>query len=77
MAQTKADCGRKSDTQAIVYTNLAVLPEIPPSICPAHILSGPQDCTTLIGGKIILEAFFAGHPDPTVKWMRAVSCNFN
>ncbi|XP_059620294.1 muscle M-line assembly protein unc-89-like, partial [Phlebotomus argentipes] len=71
VAETRADCDGRHDTQAIVYTSLAVLPEVPPSQCPAHILSGPQDCTTLIGGRIVLEAFFAGHPDPAVKWMRA------
>uniref|UniRef100_A0A1B0CWT0 Muscle M-line assembly protein unc-89 n=1 Tax=Lutzomyia longipalpis TaxID=7200 RepID=A0A1B0CWT0_LUTLO len=71
VAQTRADCGRKQDCVAIAYTTIAVLPEVPPSPCPAHILGGPQDCTALIGDRIVLEALFAGHPDPIVKWMRA------
>ncbi|GAB0100344.1 muscle M-line assembly protein unc-89 [Sergentomyia squamirostris] len=71
LAETKAVSCRSQYTEAVAFTSLAVLPELPASGCPAHITSGPQDCTTLIGDTVVLEVGFSGHPTPTVKWMRA------
>jgi hypothetical protein len=33
----------------------------------------PEDCTTLVGEIVVLEAYIEGQPEPTVKWLRAVS----
>ena len=43
------------------------------NICPAYIICGPQDCTALIGGQVMLEVIYGGHPEPLVKWLKAVS----
>lgn len=43
------------------------------NICPAYIICGPQDCTALIGGQVVLEVIYGGHPEPTIKWLKAVS----
>lgn len=75
--------------QKVVHTDLIVLPEptversdfeedddlCPDAYnnCPAYIIYGPQDCTALIGGTVILEVIHGGFPEPTIKWMRAVS----
>lgn len=40
---------------------------------PAYIIYGPNDGTALIGGTVILEVIYGGKPEPTIKWMRAVS----
>lgn len=45
----------------------------PDNICPAYIICGPQDCTALIGGQVVLEVVYGGHPEPTIKWLKAVS----
>lgn len=41
--------------------------------CPAYIICGLQDCTALIGGKVVLEVIYGGHPEPVIKWLKAVS----
>lgn len=43
------------------------------NICPAYIICGPQDCTALIGGQVVLEVIYGGHPEPAIKWLKAVS----
>jgi molybdopterin converting factor small subunit len=40
---------------------------------PALVLRPPDDVITLRGSTIVLEVAYQGHPDPNVKWMRAVS----
>lgn len=42
---------------------------------PAYLIRGPDDCTALIGGTVCLTVTFGGYPKPSVKWLRAVSCN--
>ena len=41
---------------------------------PAAILRGPLDTAALVGDRVLLKAMYMGHPEPTVKWTRAVSC---
>lgn len=46
--------------------------------CPAYIICGLQDCTALIGGQVVLEVIYGGHPEPVIKWLKAVSyCDGN
>lgn len=45
----------------------------PDNICPAYIICGPQDCTALCGGQVVLEVIYGGQPEPVVKWLKAVS----
>lgn len=45
----------------------------PDNICPSYIICGPQDCTALIGGQVVLEVVYGGHPEPVIKWLKAVS----
>ena len=40
---------------------------------PALVLSPPEDVVAMRGANIVLETRYQGHPEPTVKWMRAVS----
>lgn len=40
---------------------------------PAVLISGPQDTTALVGDRVLLKATYMGHPEPSVKWTRAVS----
>lgn len=40
---------------------------------PALVLRPPDDVITLQGSTAVLEAVYQGHPEPSVKWMRAVS----
>lgn len=40
---------------------------------PAMLLRGPQDTTALVGDRVLLKATYMGHPEPSVKWSRAVS----
>lgn len=39
---------------------------------PAVLLSGPQDAAALVGDRVLLKATYMGHPEPRVKWSRAV-----
>jgi len=69
------------------YTTLAVLPvAVPERIValenylteekpdvPAYIIRGPDDCSVLIGGTVTLDVLFSGFPEPSVKWLKAVS----
>jgi hypothetical protein len=41
--------------------------------CTPYFVQKPEDCTTLVGEIVVLEAYIEGHPEPTVKWLRAVS----
>lgn len=43
------------------------------NICPAYIICGLQDCTALIGDQVVLEVIYGGNPEPTIKWLKAVS----
>lgn len=43
------------------------------NMCPAYIICGPQDCTALIGGQVVLEVIYGGQPEPVIKWLKAVS----
>ncbi|XP_031789478.1 titin homolog isoform X2 [Nasonia vitripennis] len=38
---------------------------------PALVLRPPDDVITLQGSTVLLEAEYQGHPEPSVKWMRA------
>lgn len=59
-----------------INDDFASLDNEPDNVCPAYILCGPEDCTALIGGQVVLEVIYGGHPDPVVKWLKAVSyCN--
>lgn len=40
---------------------------------PALLLRGPQDTSALSGDRVLLKATYIGHPEPTVRWNRAVS----
>ena len=40
---------------------------------PALVLRQPNDVITLRGSKVVLEVAYQGHPEPSVKWERAVS----
>lgn len=40
---------------------------------PAMLLRKPQDTTALVGDRVLLKATYIGHPEPTVRWTRAVS----
>lgn len=70
--------------EATAFTDLVVLPTSSPTVSletnpseqpeiPAYIIRGPEDCSVLIGGTVILEAIFGGYSQPIVKWYRAVS----
>lgn len=39
----------------------------------AYITRRPEDLTVLVGASIQLDVEYVGAPDPTVRWMRAVS----
>lgn len=39
----------------------------------AYITKRPDDRTVLVGDSIQLDVEYYGHPEPSVKWMRAVS----
>lgn len=43
---------------------------------PSMIVRGPQDTTALVGDRVLLKATYIGHPEPTVRWTRAVSYFF-
>lgn len=43
------------------------------STLPATILWGPCDTTVLRGARVVLETSYAGNPEPSVQWLRAVS----
>lgn len=36
-----------------------------------RLLRGPSDGIALAGSTVMLEAFYIGHPEPEVKWLRA------
>ena len=40
---------------------------------PAMVLMGPKDATVLQGGRVELHANYEGEPEPSVRWLRAVS----
>lgn len=40
---------------------------------PATILWGPCDTTVLRGARVVLETSYAGNPEPSIQWLRAVS----
>ena len=40
---------------------------------PAMLLRKPQDTTALVGDRVLLKATYMGHPEPTVRWTKAVS----
>lgn len=42
----------------------------------AYITKRPDDRTVLVGDSIQLDVEYFGVPEPTVRWMRAVSSNF-
>lgn len=39
----------------------------------AKLVRGPQDTTALVGDRVLLKATYVGHPEPTVRWTKAVS----
>jgi len=39
----------------------------------ARLVRGPQDTTALVGDRVLLKATYVGHPEPTVRWTKAVS----
>jgi hypothetical protein len=41
--------------------------------CTPYFVQTPEDCTTLVGQIVVLDAYFEGHPEPKVTWLRAVS----
>lgn len=43
---------------------------------PAMLVKKPEDVTALVGGRVLLKATYIGHPEPTVRWTKAVSLNF-
>lgn len=59
------------------YTTLTVFPRSAASIqdkdVPPYIVQGPKDCTVLIGGDVVLNVAFGGHPKPEVTWFKGVS----
>ncbi|XP_059475294.1 titin homolog [Neocloeon triangulifer] len=38
---------------------------------PARVTQGPRDSTALRGDNVTLKALYSGHPEPTVRWLRA------
>lgn len=40
---------------------------------PALVVKAPSDITALRGARVVLRATYKGHPEPRVKWLRAVS----
>lgn len=40
---------------------------------PAMLLRAPQNATALVGDRVLLKVTYMGHPEPTVRWTRAVS----
>jgi len=40
---------------------------------PARVTQGPKDATALRGDSVSLTALYSGFPEPTVRWLRAVS----
>lgn len=40
---------------------------------PAVIFRGPTDCDAFKGETVILRANYTGHPEPNVRWLKAVS----
>lgn len=59
------------------YTTLTVFPRSVTSLqdkdVPPYIVQGPKDCTALIGGDVLLNVVFGGHPKPEVTWFKGVS----
>ncbi|XP_055374489.1 myosin light chain kinase, smooth muscle isoform X2 [Condylostylus longicornis] len=68
------------------YTNLTILPSSLPNQnifnfentesnetpdLPVYITKGPDDCTALVGGTIVLKVHFGGKPIPKVYWFKA------
>lgn len=43
----------------------------------AYITKRPDDRTVLVGDSIQLDVEYYGYPEPSVKWMRAVSIRLN
>jgi hypothetical protein len=41
------------------------------------ITKRPEDKTVLVGASIELNVSYIGYPEPTVRWMRAVSLSYN
>lgn len=40
---------------------------------PAMLLRAPQNATALVGDRVLLKVTYMGHPEPNVRWTRAVS----
>lgn len=40
---------------------------------PAVLIMGPKDTTALVGDRVLLKATYIGHPEPRIRWCRAVS----
>lgn len=61
------------------FTALTVFPNTTNHInnkdVPPYIIQGPKDCSALIGGKVVLDVHFGGHPKPEVTWFKGVSVN--
>lgn len=36
------------------------------------LLRKPQDTTALVGDRVLLKATYLGHPEPTIRWTKAV-----
>lgn len=41
--------------------------------CPATLLRGPSDTTAMRGDRVLLKAIYRGNPEPSVRWLKAVS----
>lgn len=46
--------------------------EVKQELVPAAILKVPADVTVFRGNRVVLRVGYRGHPEPRVKWLRAV-----
>lgn len=81
---------RASDVGPVTVTARVCSPGVPPTTvssgtqleldglsgCPAQLLRGPSDTTVMRGDRVLLKAIYRGSPEPSVRWLKAVSIFF-